>query len=45
MVLNVRRNHKVYLKDGEPEWAGRMEGGGGEMEGDYIIIYTYRYTI
>ena len=36
----------MFIMDGEQEWAGRMEGGGGgEMEGDYIIIYTYRYTV
>ena len=37
MVLNVHRNHKVYLGRGE-EGEGDMEVGGGRL-------YTYRYTV
>ena len=35
MVLNVHRNHKVYLG-----WGGRGYGGGGRGK-----VYTYRYTV
>ena len=35
MVLNVHRNHKVYLG-----WGGRGYGGGGRGR-----VYTYHYTV
>ena len=36
MVLNVHRNHKAIIRDGE-KGGGGMEVGG---EGDYIAIAT-----
>ena len=35
MVLNIHRNHKAYIRDGEKGWGG-VEGvwRGGEEEGD-----------
>ena len=39
MVLNVHRNHKAYIRDGEMGGGVMEEGGGGGRS------YTYQYTV
>ena len=38
MVLNVHRNHKRLIRDGEKGGSGYVGGGRGRL-------YTYRYTV
>ena len=43
MVLNVHRNHKVYLGTGRKGEGGGMEvgGGGGEREIIYLSLHYH----